>query len=689
MRFVLLHPPTFSTDTIREALAADHVDAVNVTMPGELRMREVPTALVLDAESRDRFPTADLRRFVDEGGAVLAIGKDGENDLPDALPADLVAAFLTQPFGTRQLLVSLRSAFRETAARTEAAQARQEAESRTRELSELTRIGMALTTERDLNTLLELILSQARRMTNADAGSLYLVEETEEDEDTSKQLRFKLTQNHSRPEIPFVEFTIPLSKASIAGYVATTGDPLMIDDAYELPPDVEYSINRSFDEKYGYRTKSMLTIPMTDHKDEIIGVLQLLNRKSTFEAKLTAPEDFESTVISFDDRTVELVSSLAGQAAVSIENSQLYASIEMLFDGFVQAAVTAIEQRDPTTFGHSGRVASKTVALAKTVDRAGDGAYKHVTFSREELREIRYAGLLHDFGKVGVREQVLVKAKKLYATDLALLRQRFAFIRRTADTDFERARADFLEEHGNTGYAEFLNDLRSKHEKRLGELDQFMKLVLDSNEPTILPEGNFEELVRYAERGYTDLEGHEQHFLSDDEVRFLTIRKGSLDEQERLEIESHVSHTYRFLLQIPWTKELKNVPYIAYGHHEKLNGRGYPRKVNGPEIPIQTRMMTISDIFDALTASDRPYKRAVPVPKALDILESEVGGGMLDQELFRLFTEAKVFADRLSCIWTSAALSGSRTGEPCAAPRPGRDQVCNFGRRSCAICARR
>jgi HD-GYP domain-containing protein (c-di-GMP phosphodiesterase class II) len=170
-----------------------------------------------------------------------------------------------------------------------------------------------------------------------------------------------------------------------------------------------------------------------------------------------------------------------------------------------------------------------------------------------------------------------------------------------------------------------------------------MKLVLDSNEPTVLPEGSFGELLRFAERTYEDLDGREQQFLTDDEMRFLTIRKGSLDEQERLEIESHVSHTYRFLLQIPWTKELHNVPFIAYGHHEKLNGRGYPRKVNADQIPIQTRMMTISDIFDALTASDRPYKRAVPIPRALDIMAEEVKDGMLDAELFRLFTAAKVF----------------------------------------------
>jgi HD-GYP domain-containing protein (c-di-GMP phosphodiesterase class II) len=179
-----------------------------------------------------------------------------------------------------------------------------------------------------------------------------------------------------------------------------------------------------------------------------------------------------------------------------------------------------------------------------------------------------------------------------------------------------------------------------------------MELVLKSNEPTVLPEGSFEDLLRYADSFYQDLEGKMQPYLTDDEVRFLSIRKGSLDEGERLEIESHVTHTYRFLLQIPWTKELQFIPNIAYGHHEKLDGSGYPRRVRGEQIPIQTRMMTISDIFDALTASDRPYKRAVPMPRAVDILTEEMKAGMLDPGLFDLFVNAKVFE------------RASETGEP-------------------------
>jgi len=417
----------------------------------------------------------------------------------------------------------------------------------------------------------------------------------------------------------------------------------VIDDAYFLPPDVEYSINRSFDERHGYRTKSMLVIPMKDHKEEVIGVLQLINRKRHADAVLATPADVEHQVVPYSRRTVELVTALAGQAAVAIENSRLYEEIERLFEGFVKAAVHAIEQRDPTTFGHSGRVANMTVGLAAVVDRAEDGAYRGVTFTREQIKEIRYAGLLHDFGKVGVREQVLVKAKKLYPLQLDLIRQRHHFVRRTAEREFWRKRAEFLEQNGKNGYDSFSRELEAAHQQELTELDRFLEIVLQANEPTILPDGSFEELKAWAQRNYLGLDGAAEAFLSPDEMRFLTIRKGSLDDAERHEIESHVTHTYQFLQRIPWTRELQQIPLIAYGHHEKMDGRGYPRRVTADGIPIQTRMMTISDIYDALTAQDRPYKRAVSIDRAIDILTTEVKEGQLDADLFKLFIDGKVF----------------------------------------------
>jgi len=643
-RPLLLHSRTWDPAPVRDALA-NGATAVEIRVAGETwdprLAADRATVLVMDEALRGWLGPSGVRRVVDSGASVVAIGAAGEADVPTDMPgADAISAFVPREAGARQLLTSLRAAFREAAGRIEAARARADSAARSREIAELTRIGVALSTERDYDVLLDLILQQARQVTQSDGGSLYLVEGR--DTPTPK-LRFKLSQSDTLPNSGFVEFTIPLDHASQAGYVCSTGEPLVIDDVYFLPPDVEYSFNRSFDERMNYRSKSMLTVPMRNHHGEVIGALQLINRKRDPAARLTGPDVVVEQVIPYSRRTVEIVNALAGQAAVSIENSLLYQAIEQLFEGFVTAAVTAIEQRDPTTFGHSGRVATMTVGLAEVVDRDSSGAYRLVNFTRQQLREIRYAGLLHDFGKVGVREQVLVKAKKLYPPDLTLIRSRYAFVRRSAEAEYHRQRADWLERKGRDGYDAFLAQLDGEHRKELDGFEGFLKTVLAANEPSVLPEGSFEELVALAEREYTDIDGKSQPFLTDDEVRFLTIRKGSLDEAERLEIESHVTHTYRFLLQIPWTKELSQIPLIAYGHHEKLNGRGYPRKVAAADIPLQTRMMTISDIFDALTAADRPYKRAVPLARALDIMAAEVKDGMLDAELYRLFVDGKVF----------------------------------------------
>jgi len=640
VRYLLLYTPAWSPTGIRPALESAQIEAREARVPRELVVDERPTVFVLDSESRAIFPVDVLRAFVDAGGAIVALGRDGEPDLPAEMPSELLSGFVQQPVGPRQLLVAVRAGYREAAARMETARARSEAANRSREIGELTRIGVALGTERDLKTLLELILTQARRITTSDAGSLYLVETGDQGQ---KRLRFRITQTYSKPDAPFVEFTIPVDRSSLAGYTAVTGEPLVIDDAYFLPPDVEYSINRSFDERHGYRTKSMLVLPMKDHKEEVIGVLQLINRKRDPEAVLAAPADVEHQVVPYSRRTVELVTALAGQAAVAIENSRLYEEIERLFEGFVKAAVHAIEQRDPTTFGHSGRVANMTVGLASVVDRAEDGAYRAVTFTREQIKEIRYAGLLHDFGKVGVREQVLIKAKKLYPLHLDLIRQRHHFVKRTAEREFWRKRAEFLESHDRKDYAPFLRALEEEHAREMVALDGFLDAVLSANEPTVLPAGRFEALLQVARRTYEDPTGRPHPYLTEEEMRYLTIPKGSLDETERLEIESHVTHTYRFLQQIPWTRELQDIPMIAYGHHEKLDGKGYPRRVTGEAIPIQTRMMTISDIYDALSAADRPYKAAVAPARALDIMAEEVRAGQLDQELFRLFVEGKVF----------------------------------------------
>jgi HD-GYP domain-containing protein (c-di-GMP phosphodiesterase class II) len=483
-------------------------------------------------------------------------------------------------------------------------------------------------------------LAQARRIASADAGSIFLVVRNG---DAPPTLRFKLTQNDTLPELPLTEFEMPLDSTSLAGHCAATREPFRIDDVYELDPAVPYRFNRSFDERTGYRTKSILVIPMQTHLNEVVGVVQLINQKRHADARLATTEDITREVIPFDLRSVEMVEALASQAGVAIENSRLSEDIERLFEGFVTAAVTAIESRDPTTSGHSWRVATLTCTLAEAVDRGGTGAYRDTRFTREQLRELRYAGLLHDFGKVGVREQVLVKQKKLYPGDLALVKHRFQFLLQRADLQFERERAEFLLEHGRERYEEALGRMHADRRAERERLHRFLDAIIQANEPTVLPEGTFEELREINAHTFVDFDGTERPLLGDEELRFLMINRGNLDASERREIESHVTHTYRFLEQIPWTTALRGIPSIAYGHHEKLNGAGYPRQLTGDAIPVQTRMMTIADIYDALTATDRPYKRAVPLDRAIRILRDEAAEGALDASLLETFVDARVF----------------------------------------------
>lgn len=616
------------------------------------RIPALPTAQAIDLD-RPTVIVVDRALLASAGGdverlgelaalvALVGIGETGETEPADDFPVGLLTSFVAGDAAVGTVIAALRGAFRHAAALLAARRAHGEAEQRARELTELTTIGVALSTERDLSALLELILTQARRVTSSDAGSLYLVERDEAG--TPSHLRFAMAQNFSLPALPFSSFTVPIDHASLAGYVAATGEPLVIGDVYLLPDDVTYRQNRSFDDAFGYRTKSMLVLPMKSHRDEIVGVLQLINRKRVLDMRLMSDEVVDREVQTYDQRCVEVANALASQAAVAIENGRLYEDIERLFEGFVTAAVTAIESRDPTTSGHSGRVATMTVGLAEVVDRTSDGPYRHVSFTREQLRELRYAGLLHDFGKVGVREQVLVKEKKLYPHDLELIRHRFAYLIQRADLEFERLRADFVLARGHEGYEAMVAQLEAQRDRRRRELRCYLDAIAAANEPTVMPEGSFEALHQIRDKTFVDFEGRQRPLLEDHELQFLMIRKGNLDEAERREIESHVTHTFRFLEQIPWTRELRNIPQIAYGHHEKLNGQGYPNALDGSAIPVQTRMMTIADIYDALTATDRPYKRAVSSERALQILDLEAREGMVDPTLLDAFIAARVF----------------------------------------------
>jgi HD-GYP domain-containing protein (c-di-GMP phosphodiesterase class II) len=507
-----------------------------------------------------------------------------------------------------------------------------------RELEELNRIGIALSETRDVDQLLAMILQKAREITGADAGSLYLVERNT----GAAQLRFKLTQNDS-VKFPFAEFVLPLTDQSIAGYCALYGKVVELADAYRVPKRMPFHFNKSFDEQAGYRTRSLLALPMKNGKGEVLGVLQLLNCKRNWKTRLQDAKAVAKSVHAFPEHAVRLGSSLASQAAVAYENSRLYRDIEDLFDGFVNAAVTAIEQRDPTTSGHSQRVCLMTVALAETVDRETGGPYAALRFSREQMKEIRYAALLHDFGKVGVREEVLVKAKKLYPLQFARLMDRFDYIRRDIEANAAEKKVEALAELSRKDAAESIKTIDRESAALITELDRYTEFIAKANEPTIMASSEFEMIGEMAQKTYRDSRKVQRPYLTEEEVQLLSIPRGNLAAAERREIESHVVHSFQFLAQIPWTQEYKRIPEIAKAHHEKLNGEGYPSGLKSSEIPVQAKMMTICDIFDALSATDRPYKRAVATDRALDILKLCVRDAEVDGELFRLFVESQVY----------------------------------------------
>ena len=310
--------------------------------------------------------------------------------------------------------------------------------------------------------------------------------------------------------------------------------------------------------------------------------------------------------------------------------------IERLFEGFVNASVTAIESRDPSTSGHSSRVADLTVGLAEAVNGTPNGPYGGLYFNPIQIREIRYASLLHDFGKVGVREQVLVKAKKIEGERLESIYQRLH------QRALEAMRNSLLDawSKGRSFDHETVGSLLARQQE---ETRHLMDLVRRSNEPTVLPQEVALELDLLRDLTYQHWSGDSRTLMDPGDLDLLKIPKGSLSAQERDEIQSHVTHTYRFLSQIPWTSELAGVPDIAWAHHERLNGKGYPRRLTEPDIPVQSKLMAVSDVYDALTAADRPYKAAVSVERSLEILEQEASVNLLDTEVLRIFLEARIY----------------------------------------------
>lgn len=480
---------------------------------------------------------------------------------------------------------------------------------RNKKLKAIVDVAKALSAERNLDNLLNMILAASVRTVDAERGSLFLMNRD------GTELWSKIAHGLGREVIRLRVGT------GLAGHVAQTGQILNIPDAYG-----DERFNRELDTATGFRTVNVLCIPMLGQNGNVVGVVQALNH--------------EHGPFTEDDE--DLLLALGANAAVAIENANLYKDIERLFEGFVTASVTAIEARDPTTSGHSTRVAGLSVELMKAIPRS-DGKYGNLRFGEVELREMRYASLLHDFGKVGVRENVLLKAAKLYPHESEMLEARFEHARRSHQVLLLQKQLEAMESGATAAQiAQLKGDFDREWQRIDGEFEAMLTFIRKCNQPTILAGGGFERLTEVADRTYRDLEGVERQLLKAGEALNLAIPQGSLNAEERREIESHVVHTHKFLEQIPWTNDLRRIPEYAHGHHEKLDGSGYPLGISGDRIPVQTRIMTIADIYDALTATDRPYKSAMTHERALAIIENECKLGKLDHDLFLVFVEGRV-----------------------------------------------
>lgn len=495
---------------------------------------------------------------------------------------------------------------------------------RRQRMHQLNEISIALTGQMSQQELLRTILSEARRIAHCEAGSLFLIEP---DEDEREALVFKLAQNDI-VEFPFVETRLELSSGSIAGYVAVTGKELNIKDVYRLSDQLPYHFNHSFDEKNGYRTQSVLTLPMRDYRGRVVGILQFLNRVSV-EAGVVVP---------FEEEIAEILRAIASQAAMSVQKNALIEDINRLFESFVQASVKTIERRDPSMSGHSFRVAETTVDLLRALPKSGNARFSQMTFTPEHIQEVRYAALLHDFGKIGVPEAVLVKAKKL--TD-----ERVEVIGYRIELQKERLRRRAVEQELELLHHQAIDQQVARRrvhrqlEKQLSILDQYFDWVRAANNPNVLDAGSYSHLDEIRDYAFRELDGTVGGVITEQDLLALSVRRGSLTPEERRKIQAHVVFTTDFLSVLPWPPELAQVPDIAGAHHERIDGSGYPRGLVAEQIPLASRVMAVCDVFDALTAMDRPYKPSMSDEVAYSILEDEGRRGLLDQDMVQIFIE--------------------------------------------------
>jgi HD-GYP domain-containing protein (c-di-GMP phosphodiesterase class II) len=640
--YVVYHGTPDAPDKLGAGLSTERRAAIR-WQPAAALLTEPPAieeaaVLIADAALLEHF--GELR---DLPGHVVIVAADVASAIALGERADVVLARVDEPVARSRLFDA---ACRLADSRLEVARMKRQLDRTDDEFSELCRIVTALMHERDRTALLNVIVTFGKGLTESDGGGVLLVER---DEPGPAQLRPVVFRLDSLPDVQIPTVSFPVGNKSMVGYAAYTREPVVVADAEALPPGSTFVANAEFRQQHGYPARSMLAVPMITQRDEVLGVVFFINRKTDPHVSIMPDENANRYIVPFTDRHVRLARSLASIAAVTIENARLYESIEHILESLVKASVTAIDARDPTTAGHSVRVAALTIGLAEAVQRAGRGRYHGVQFTQAQMRELRFAALLHDIGKVAVREDVLFKTKKLPPALWERVDSRFALIRRTLELEYYKRRAD--ECRAGATEPQRVASLEAHLAEQLRELDRLREVVGAANEPSVTDQSQRVELTEIAKRTFEIAEGRTLPYLTPDELRYLQLARGTLDEGERAEIESHVDKTNTFLERIPWTDDLKNLTRYASGHHEKLDGTGYPKGLTQDEIPIETRMITLADMFDALTANDRPYKPAVSAERALEIIRADADAGLLDRDLVDILTESQVYKKVLEKDW--------------------------------------
>jgi len=515
-----------------------------------------------------------------------------------------------------------------------------------RRLEQLNDIGASLSAERDINRLLESILLAAKTITRADGGTLYLLTE----EDGTKRLKFEIMRTESLniamggttgTPIPFYPIHLyskdgQPNNQMVAAFAALTGQTVNIADAYTAA-GFDFNGTRNFDKKTGYRSKSFLTVLMKNHENEIIGVLQLINSQD--------PDSGE--VVAFSDADQRLAESLASQAAIALTNRQLINQLEALFESFIAMINTAIDEKSPYTGGHCQRVPELTMMLAEAVNETKQGALKDFDMSDQDRYELKIAGLLHDCGKVTTPVHVVDKATKLESIfdRVHLVDTRFEVLKRDAEIELLKSTAA-LRQQGldELSLRERSNQLEQDYKARVRQLDQDREFLRKCNiGGEFMPPEAQEHVRRIADYKWLDQSGNTAHFLTDDEIENLNIPRGTLTVKEREIINYHIVATIKMLEALPWPKHLRHVPEYAGGHHERMDGKGYPRGLTREQMSVQARVMGIADIFEALTARDRPYKKGKTLTESLNILGKFKEGGHIDADLFDVFIREKVY----------------------------------------------